>query len=731
MHNASFGYTLIAINKPDSKEEEETMQLRALEWHTNLLRSISYEYAPAIKINLQYLSVKNGPVHCRVIIHIHGSNSIEINNLCTNIKNDLEPLFPTKTYTDLDPYLFKALTDEELIASPLNAANHSEKLVHTLFYRKPVMFDKMGTIGFDKRPRKKAENEQSAIAPFHHVYIKGDEFFKSMFLRYHDVWVDVTLKPYTLTATDNALLKKAIKNAWLIEGNYTKQQQEDYIQFLKSMLTCLQEQYFVSVHLYTKGSRPEQYLKTAIHKYFFGGKGRSGNKTIDTADEAALKKYYAEPLSFVYTHENVIQPFRLPLPSMDEVLGLNIQSFSFQRFPQKLSLEGIRLGKKTTSLGILPVNISQAALARHLYIMGQTGTGKSTLLKTMIKDCISKEIGFTAIDPHGDLYDDIMKLLPSDQFHKVFVVDPTNHEKSMGIDLLEYSEDIPESKSLAINELKRCIMSLYTGSPEAFGPAFETHFLKGLQLIMHDKVKNVMGKLFLNAFCRIYQEEDFRAYLLELCDDERLVNFYLQAERASDEQSLDNYATYVTSKLTRFVDDYYLSKIFEKEHNVDFRKTIDESGILLIRMDKGKIGADNTSLLGQIILSRLFMAGMSRANLKPELRKPYYVFIDEFQNFIRGDVGSALAEMRKYNISLILANQTLGQLDSYTVDSLLGNAGNMLFFRPGINDYEKIRHFLEPEFSREEILKLANFNCIGRVLIDNIPCEPFVFQTET
>jgi type IV secretory pathway TraG/TraD family ATPase VirD4 len=200
--------------------------------------------------------------------------------------------------------------------------------------------------------------------------------------------------------------------------------------------------------------------------------------------------------------------------------------------------------------------------------------------------------------------------------------------------------------------------------------------------------------------------------------------------------AFENVGPYITSKLTRFTEDYYLTPIISsKNGNINFRKLIDDGNILLVKMDKGLVGADNVSLLGQMLVSSIVMAAMSRANMDKEQRKPFYLFIDEFQNFIKGDIGSALSEVRKYGLSLTLANQTLGQLQDRTtehnlVESLMGNVGSMIFFRPGINDYEKIKHYLEPEFSREDVLKLPNFHCISRLLIDNIPCEPFVFQNK-
>jgi type IV secretory pathway TraG/TraD family ATPase VirD4 len=229
----------------------------------------------------------------------------------------------------------------------------------------------------------------------------------------------------------------------------------------------------------------------------------------------------------------------------------------------------------------------------------------------------------------------------------------------------------------------------------------------------------------------MFFDDDFRKDLIALCGNQRVVDFFKVAEKNSGDWSFPNFATYITSKLTRFTEDYYLTPIISsKKENINFRKLIDDGNILLVKMDKGLIGSDNVSLLGQMLVSSLVLASMSRANMDKHERKPFYLFIDEFQNFIKGDVGSALSEVRKYGLSLTLANQTLGQLEPSMVEALMGNVGSMIFFRPGINDYEKVKHYLEPEFNREDVLKLPNFNCISRLLVDNIPCEPFVFQNK-
>jgi type IV secretory pathway TraG/TraD family ATPase VirD4 len=264
----------------------------------------------------------------------------------------------------------------------------------------------------------------------------------------------------------------------------------------------------------------------------------------------------------------------------------------------------------------------------------------------------------------------------------------------------------------------------------AGGPMFETFFKNGLQLLMDEGVQNTSGFYALNDLVKIFQNSKFRDKLLLECTNNPVKEFFKTAMSLNGENSFSNFALYVSSKLTRFVEDAYLAPLLtSKTNNIDFKKLMDEGNILLVRMDKGLLGADNTSLLGQIVLSNLFTAAMSRTKIPKNERKPFYIFVDEFQNFVKGDVGSALSEVRKYGLNLILANQTLGQLDYNLVEALLGNVGSLVFFRPGINDYEKIRNFLEPDFKRENVLKLPNFNCIARLLVDNIPSDPFVFQT--
>lgn len=727
-----FGYILTAVNKPSGAAEEEMMCHRAIEWHTNLLRSVSYEYASSLKINLQYIARGRQPLQFRLIITISGRQKTEAEQLASGIRKDLAPLYTSLPVDDHQPYLFREMTVEEL-AQDFSTVN--EKVTCTLFFRKPVKLAQVSDLGFghtNKNPKEKTAKPGQGLFPIDPCWFGDEEFFKAMYLRQDDAVVDVELKPHSLTDEEIKLVRRVIKNPSLLAHSMPEADIEKYVHSLKRIISGKEDKFLVSVILKTSGNSPEQYLKSAIHRYFFGGKARIGHQAVDMNifNNRAAGKPGQDQLSFIYTYADVCQAFRLPMPSQDVVPGLNIQSFSFQQIPDLLPGDGLLLGYKQTSGGKRPIRLNELSLSRHLYIMGQTGTGKSTMLKTMIKDCLSQGQGFTVIDPHGDLFDDVWQFLDEETKKKVQVIDPTNPAVSLGINPLNYDEENPQSKSLIINELVRTIASFYDMKVVA-GPMFELYFKNGMLLIMNEGVKRRFGNLTLKDFSRMFFDQDFRKALLKESTDASVQRFFETAVSMSGEWSFTNFATYITSKLNRFLEDYFLEPLLTQNKKVvDFRRLIDDSGILLVRMDKGKLGADNTSILGQIVLSNIFLAGMSRSDISRDKRKPYHIFIDEFQNFVRGDVGSALSEMRKYKLSLILANQTLGQLDRFLVESLLGNAGNMVFFRPGINDYGVIAHYLEPEFTRQDILKLPNFNCIGRLLINNIPSDPFVFQTE-
>lgn len=741
---ALFGFELSSVSKPQNDKDEVTLKRNALSWHENLLKAISTPFRDSLQVNLKYIS-ENGTLKCRIIFSVLAADDEKLQQRLTDTQHDIKTFFTANTAGNDNPYLFENITDERLL---IDSVTFGAGYKYNLFYRVPLKVKTGNAIGFNtavSAPKDKPKivgkiylYQPDNIFPLPAELSFDNELFRALSVQQHYTEIDVQLMPKTLMMEEVDLLRQVAKSPSLIQNSvYNKDETEWFTDYLNKFANADNNKFMISVLLKRKGRQLQQHVKTSLQNYFFGNVQTDSN--FREADKLIRFKTelegYPNQLPFFYSLHQAIQAFRLPMPDSNVLEGVKAQPASFTQTPKNLPAQGILLGEKKTVNGATPIRISEEALARHLYIMGQTGTGKSTLLKTMIADCLQKNYGFALIDPHGDLFDEVQKLIPKNKRNKLVVLNTTDPKNSAKHNPIGYDENNPQSKSLVINELIRIFGTLYD-MRHAGGPMFELYLKNGLLLVMDEKVQEKYKQATMSDFVQLFFDDAYRKELIALCGNKKVVDFFKTAEQNSGDWSFNNFATYITSKLTRFTEDYYLTPIISsKKDNINFRKLIDEGNILLVKMDKGLTGTDNVSLLGQMIVSSIVLAAMSRANVSKEERKPFYLFIDEFQNFIKGDIASALSEVRKYGLSLTLANQTLGQLNERyaehdLVESLMGNVGSMIFFRPGINDYEKVKHYLEPEFTREDVLKLPNFNCISRLMIDNIPCEPFVFQTK-
>lgn len=737
---ALFGFELSSVGKPIDENDAIRLKTNAISWHENLLKSISTPFRDTLQLNLKFIADKDS-IKCLIIFTVFGEDDEKLQQRITDTHYDIKAFFIFSNGDRTNPYLFECISDEQVLR---NVSEFASEYQYNLFFRSPLKAVSLGnsSIGFNNAQNKQGEPKIMGKIPIYQPdeffpipaeLVFDNELFKALSMQQHYTEIDIQLMPKSLMMEEVDVLRQVAKNQSLIQtSQYNQKETEWFSDYLNKFISTANDKFLISILLKSESELEQIHLKSAIQHYFFGQSQVQSNRRetikINRFQTEAEGKF--NQLPFFYSLHEAIQAFRFPFPDYNTIVGIKSQPLSFTQIPKNLSTTGILLGEKKTHNEILPIRIHEDSLARHLYIMGQTGTGKSTLLKTMIADCLQKNYGFALIDPHGDLFDEVQKLIPKAKRNKLVVLNTTDPEKSAKHNPIGFDENNPQSKSLVINELIRIFSSIYD-MRYAGGPMFELYLKNGLLLIMDEKVLEKYKQATINDFVKLFFDNEYRNELIELCENKYLVNFFNVAERNSGDWSFNNFATYITSKLTRFTEDYYLTPIITaKEGNINFRKLIDDGNILLVKMDKGLIGSDNVSLLGQMLVSSLVLATMSRTNAEIHKRKPFYLFVDEFQNFIRGDIGTALSEVRKYGLSLILANQTLGQLEQNTVEALMGNVGSMIFFRPGINDYEKVKYYLEPEFTRRDVLKLPNFNCISRLLIDNIPSEPFVFQNK-
>lgn len=381
------------------------------------------------------------------------------------------------------------------------------------------------------------------------------------------------------------------------------------------------------------------------------------------------------------------------------------------------------------------VALSPRDLQRHTYIVGATGTGKSTLMLNMFgQDCASGR-GTILIDPHGDLFCEAVRRVGRDRRHDLVTVDFTDFDNPPALNPLELRGTRREiAQNFVCNEMIRILSrTLYRDVPEAFGPIFEMYFRNSLLLIM----ANERSDLTLLNVERIYADPNFRADLLSSCPLPRVREFWLRiAARVSHQDwTLENIAPYIVSKLTQFTGNALIRPIIgQTGTNLDFGRWMDEGRIVVVNLSRGILGEVDSEILGLLVMTRIYVAAMARAERRAETRTPVRLYIDEFQNLATESLASMLSESRKYGVHLTLANQTLGQIDGsrYQTDiahAVLANAANLLAFRVGVPDAERLVSWFRPGLDADQLARLPDFNAAARLVNDGRPLAPFVFET--
>ena len=395
--------------------------------------------------------------------------------------------------------------------------------------------------------------------------------------------------------------------------------------------------------------------------------------------------------------------------------------------PTNLSKEGIILGKNIFRGEETVVRMADDDRRRHLYVIGQTGTGKSTLVNNMIQQDIENGRGVAFIDPHGDAVEKILGLIPKTRVEDVIYFNPADTQRPMGLNMLEFHPAHPEQKTFIANEMISIFKKLWKDIPEAFGPMFEQYMRNALLLIMDDPESNST----LLEVPKVLTDADFRKHKLSKTSNQVIKDFWeKEAEKAGGEAALANIVPYITSKTNIFLaNDIMRPIVCQQKSAFDFRKIMDEKKILLVNLAKGKLGDVNSNLLGLIIVGKLLMAALSRVDVPEEKRSDFYLYIDEFQSFTTESIATILAEARKYRLDLIIAHQFIGQLKENIKDAVFGNVGSMMAFRVGAEDGEFLVKQFEPTFSEQDLLNIDNFNAYLRLLIHNQTSRPFNIQT--
>lgn len=395
--------------------------------------------------------------------------------------------------------------------------------------------------------------------------------------------------------------------------------------------------------------------------------------------------------------------------------------------PAGIADNGVLIGVNNHRNVSQNIYIADEDRLRHLYVIGQTGTGKSTLLKNIIMQDIARGDGVCMIDPHGSDVEDVLASIPPERFEDVIYFDPAYLARPMGLNMLEYDPAFPEQKTFVVNELFSIFRKLYGAVPESMGPAFEQYFRNATMLVLEDPSS---GMTLLDV-SRVLADEQYRNLKLSRCNNLIVKQFWQDiASKAQGEASLQNIVPYITNKFDVFVANDYMRPIISQEKSsINFREVMDKKKILLVNLSKGRLGDINANLLGLIVVGKLLMAALSRADSVGKDLPPFYLHIDEFQNITTDSIATILSEARKYKLSLTVAHQFIAQLEEDIRDSVFGNVGSIVSFRVGADDAEYLEKQFAPTFTAHDLLNVDNRNAFVRLLSAGRPLAPFNIET--
>ena len=374
------------------------------------------------------------------------------------------------------------------------------------------------------------------------------------------------------------------------------------------------------------------------------------------------------------------------------------------------------------------ISITDDDRRRHVYLIGQTGTGKSTLLTNMVLGDIRSGKGVCIIDPHGDLIETILNNVPKERAEDVMIFDPADRERPLGLNMLEFNPSKPEEKTFIVNELFSILDKLYDMKTVG-GPMFEQYTKNAILLLMEDSVNE---KATLMEIPRVFTDAEYRNRKLERIFNPTVHDFWQkEAVKATGENSLANMAPYITSKFNNFISNDYVRPIIGQTTSAfNFREVMDNKKILLVNLSKGRIGDINAGLLGMVLVGKILMAALSRADITDHTaRGDFNLYIDEFQNFTTDSIATILSEARKYGLNLTMAHQFIGQLTEKIRDAVFGNVGSLICFRVGPADAEFLEKQFVPVFSKSDLINIANFHAYVKLLIRGNTTPPFSLET--
>lgn len=393
--------------------------------------------------------------------------------------------------------------------------------------------------------------------------------------------------------------------------------------------------------------------------------------------------------------------------------------------PRNMPDEGLLLGYNIFRGAKKPIRLSLQDRQRHMYAVGQTGTGKSTFLENLALQDMMAGNGFAFVDPHGDTVENLLGMVPKERTEDVIYFCPADMDYPMGLNLFEFSN--PEQKDFLIQEALNMLYKLYDPQHQGImGPRYEDMFRNAALAVMADPA----GGTFIDI-PQLFRDPQFLKQKLQHVTDKTVLDYWQKqfpaAQRSNDAGEV---TAWFVSKFGAFLSNQMMRNIIGQTKSAfNLRDIMDNKKILLVNLSKGRTGDLNSKLLGMIFVMKFQAAAMSRATIPENQRVDFSLYVDEFQNFSTDSFATIMSEARKYHLNLIVANQFTTQLTDEIRDAVFGNMGTIVSFRIGQNDVDSLSRYFQPAFDADDLLRVPNYNAVVRTLIGGVPTQPFSMAT--
>lgn len=474
-------------------------------------------------------------------------------------------------------------------------------------------------------------------------------------------------------------------------------------------------------------ARSQSLLKNIIAAFsLFDSTTNNGFKFTVSKDIEELATAYIFRFFPQTVRQNILNSVELAtifhLPDQNSIPTSQVQRQMAKQVdgPTQVMDEGFLLGYNEFRGTKKQIRLSTNDRRRHTYFIGQTGTGKTSLLNNLAFQDMMDGRGFAFIDPHGDAAESLLGVIPRERVEDVIYFSPGDMENPIGLNLFEF--DTQDQRDFLIQEAIAMLYKLYDpGHTGIIGPRYEHWFRNAALTIMSDP----KGSAFIDV-PQVFNDQSFTDEKLKYVTDRTVLDFWHKEMAQTSEANKSEVLGWFVSKFGAFLSNEMMRNIIgQTKSGFNLREIMDNKKILIVNLSKGKTGELNSQLLGMIFIMKFQVAAMGRDDIPEEERQDFALYVDEFQNFATDSFATILSEARKYRLNLILANQFMTQLTDNIRESILGNIGTIISGRLGITDAEILQKKFMPTFDAEDLTKLPNFQTITSVMINGVPSAAF------